>query len=147
MRSGSRPTPEWTRLLCVDGTVSPMICPADGQQNDAKRGQTEDKPRWGQRQSLKNGSRRQRSGGLSLNWYLLGASRWCGVIFHDISRYIMISYPLSCDNTRYDVSRYSIYILNVWDWYRGIASRRSIAQYRTRCFAPLGAPSFGAPRD
>ena len=44
MRSGSRPSPEWTRLLFAGGTVSPMMCPADGQQKEDK-GQTEDKPR------------------------------------------------------------------------------------------------------
>ena len=44
-RSGSRPRPEGTRLLFASGTVSPMMCPADGQQKDEKKGQTEDKPR------------------------------------------------------------------------------------------------------
>ena len=44
MRSGSRPSPEGTRLLFA-GTVSPMMCPADGQQKDDEKGQTEDKPR------------------------------------------------------------------------------------------------------
>ena len=45
MRSGSRPSPEGTRLLFAGGTVSPTMCPADGQQKDDKKGQTEDKPR------------------------------------------------------------------------------------------------------
>ena len=44
MRSGSRPSPEETRLLLA-GTVSPMICRADRQQKDDEEGQTEDKPR------------------------------------------------------------------------------------------------------
>ena len=74
MRSGSRPSPEGTRLLSA-GTVSPMMCPADGQQKDDEEGQTEGKPRWGQRQSTKNESRPQRGGGFSLNLYLLGVSR------------------------------------------------------------------------
>ena len=45
MRSGSRPSLEGTRLLFAAGTVSPMMCPADGQQKDDKKCQTEDKPR------------------------------------------------------------------------------------------------------
>ena len=44
MRSGSRPSPEGTRLLFAD-TASPMMFPADGQQKDDEKGQTEDKPR------------------------------------------------------------------------------------------------------
>ena len=37
IRSGSRPSPEGTRLLFADGTVSPMMCPADEQQKDDER--------------------------------------------------------------------------------------------------------------
>ena len=38
MRSGSRPSPEGTRLLFAGDTVSPIMCPADEQQkNDKKR--------------------------------------------------------------------------------------------------------------
>ena len=33
MRSGSRPSPDGTRLLFAGGTVSPMMCPADGHCN------------------------------------------------------------------------------------------------------------------
>ena len=40
MRSGSRPSPEGTRLLFAGDTVSPMMCPADGQQKNDKKGQT-----------------------------------------------------------------------------------------------------------
>ena len=47
MRSGSRPSLEGTRLLFGGGMVSPMMWPADGQQKDDKKCQTEDKPRWG----------------------------------------------------------------------------------------------------
>ena len=38
MRTESRSSPEGTRLLFAGDTVSPMMCPADGQQkNDQKR--------------------------------------------------------------------------------------------------------------
>ena len=37
MRSWSRPSSEGTRLLFAGGTVSPMMCPADGQQKDDKK--------------------------------------------------------------------------------------------------------------
>ena len=40
MRSGSRPSPEGTRLLLAGDTVSPMMCPADGQQKNDEKGQT-----------------------------------------------------------------------------------------------------------
>ena len=40
MRSRSRPSPEGTRLLLAGDTVSPMMCPADGQQKNDKKGQT-----------------------------------------------------------------------------------------------------------
>ena len=40
MRSGSRPSPEGTRLLFAGDTVSPMMCPAGGQQKNDKKGQT-----------------------------------------------------------------------------------------------------------
>ena len=83
----------------------------------------------------------QRSGGFSLNLYLPGVSRWSGVISHDISRYIVISYPISCDITRYDISRYCIRIPKYWAWHRDIASRRNIPWYRTH-FSPIGAPSL-----
>ena len=36
MRSGSRPSPDGIILLFA-GTVSPMMCPADGQQNDDEK--------------------------------------------------------------------------------------------------------------
>ena len=38
------PSPEGTRLFAGD-TVSPMMCPVDGQEKDDKKGQTEEKPR------------------------------------------------------------------------------------------------------
>ena len=40
MRSGRRRSPEGTRLLFAGGTVSPTMCPADGQHKDDKNGPT-----------------------------------------------------------------------------------------------------------
>ena len=40
MHSGSRPSPEGTRLLFAGDKVSPTMCPADGQQKNDKNGQT-----------------------------------------------------------------------------------------------------------
>ena len=37
MRSGSRPSLQGKRLLFAGGSVSPMMCPADGQQKDGKK--------------------------------------------------------------------------------------------------------------
>ena len=133
MRSGSRPSLEGTRLLFGGGMVSPMMWPADGQQKDDKKCQTEDKPRWGQRQSRKNKSRPQRGGGLSLNLYLPGVSRWTGVI----------SYPISCEITTYDISRDCIHI-PIFFWmisrYR-IPSKYSSIPNTFLC-PLLGAPSL-----
>ena len=42
-----------SRGLFDGGTVSCVMCPADGQQKNDENGQTGDKPRWGQRQSRK----------------------------------------------------------------------------------------------
>ena len=50
MRPRSGPSPEGTKLMFAGGAVSPIMCPVDGQQRDAKNGQTVDKPRCGQRQ-------------------------------------------------------------------------------------------------
>ena len=58
----------------------------------------------GRDKAEKNKSRPQRGGGFSLNLYLPGVSRWSCVISHDLSRYIVMSYPISCDITRYDIS-------------------------------------------
>ena len=62
MHSGSRPNHEGTRLMFASGTVSPMMCPPDGQEKDDKNGQVGDKARGGQRQGPKS-KRRQRQGG------------------------------------------------------------------------------------
>ena len=91
--------------------------------------QTEDKPRWGQRQAEKNKSRPQRGGGFSLNLYLPGVSRWSGVIPHGISRYIVISYSISRDITRYDISRYCIHIPNFGSDTKFGAPRYSVCTY------------------
>ena len=81
-------------------------------------------------------SRPQRGGGFSLNLYLPGVSRRSGVISHDVSRYILISYPISCDITRCDTSRSCIHIPNFGT---DIVCRLNIAWYRTLFFAQLGA--------
>ena len=95
----------------------------------------------GRDKAEKNKSRPQRGGGFSLNLYFPGVSRWSGMISHDISRYIVISYPISCDITRYDKSRYyCIHIPIFRGWYRDVVSRRNISRYRTLFFAQLGAP-------
>ena len=79
----------------------------------------------------KTHSRPQRGGGFLWKLCLSGVSGWSGVISHDISRYIVILYPISCDITRYDISRYRMHIPNFGDWYRDIVSRRNISRYRT----------------
>ena len=64
------------------------------------------------------------------------------VWYRMICRDIVISYPISCDITRYNISRYCIHIPYFWNWYRDILSRRKISRYRTLFFAQLGAPSL-----
>ena len=126
--SGSRPSPEGTRLLFAGGTVSPMMCPSDGQQKDDKKGQTEDKPRWGQRQSRKKQEK------TATRWWVFVefVFAWCfEVIQCDIvSRYISwyhIPYHAISQDTIYrDVN--CIHIPNFWDWYRDIVSRRYISR-------------------
>ena len=114
MRSGSRPSPEGTRLLFAGGTVSPIYdvsCwwTTEGRRKRPDGGQAQDE---GRDKAEKNKSRQQRGGGFSLNLYLPGISRWSGVISHDLSWYIVISYPISCHITRYDISRYCIHVPN-----------------------------------
>ena len=48
MRSGSRPSNEWTKLLFLfaggaRSVLHSMMCPADGQQKDDKKGGTEER--------------------------------------------------------------------------------------------------------
>ena len=76
MRSGSRPSPEGTRLKFAGGAVSPvMMCPADGQQKDDKKVRPRTSQDEGRDKAEKNKSRPQRGGGFSLNLYLPGVSR------------------------------------------------------------------------
>lgn len=63
MRSGSRPSGEGTRLVFAGGSVSPIMCPADGQQNDGKKGPTGDKTRRGHIQGANTNSRPQQGEG------------------------------------------------------------------------------------
>ena len=74
MRSGSRASREGTRLLFAGGTVSPMMCPADGQQKDDNKGQTEDQTRKekGRDKEAKRNRRPQQGGGFSLRLFLPG---------------------------------------------------------------------------
>ena len=103
MHSYSRPSREV--MVFASGTVSPVMCSSDWQQKDDKKGQAEDKVRRGQRQS-KAKRRPQQGGRFLFKLFLPGALGLSGVISHDISRdrYIVTSYPISCDITRYDVS-------------------------------------------
>ena len=66
MHSGSRPSHEGTWLMFGSGTVSPTMCPSDGQQKDDKKGQAGDKARRGQRQGAKAKRRSQQGGPFSL---------------------------------------------------------------------------------
>ena len=120
---------------------SALMCPVNAQHRrttkKARRRTSQDE---GSDKANKKKSRPQRGGGFSLNLYLHGVPRWSGVTSHDISRYIVISHPIPCDITRFDMSRYCIHIPNFWDWYRDIVSRRTISRYRTLFFAQLGAP-------
>ena len=99
MRSGSRPSPDGTRLLFAGDTVSPMMCPADGQQEKDKKRPDEHIQDEGRDTAEKNKSRPRRGGGFSLNLDLCLVFRGglvC-VISQDISRYIVTSCPISCE--------------------------------------------------
>ena len=41
MHTGSRPSREGTRMVFAGGTVSPMMCPSQGQQKDDKKARRE----------------------------------------------------------------------------------------------------------
>ena len=104
----------------------------------------------GRDKAQKNKSRPQRGGEFSLNFYLCLVFRGdlvC-VISQDISRYIVPLCPVSCDITRYGISRYRIISTsrNIWDWYGDIVSRRFISRHRTLFCCQLGAPVL-APRE
>ena len=68
--SGGRPNHEGTRLMFASGTVSPMMCPSDGQQTDDKKGQAGDKARRGQRQEAKAKRGPQQGSRFSLTLFL-----------------------------------------------------------------------------
>ena len=88
-----------------------MMCPADGQQKNDKKGQTNTASQDEGRDKVeKNKSRPQRGGGFSMNLGLCLVFRGdlvC-VISQGVSRYIVTSCPVSCDITRYGISRYRI---------------------------------------
>ena len=73
MRSGTRPSPEGRRWLFAGGTVSSIMCPADGQQKDDRKGQAGQDE--GRGKAEKSTSKPQRGGGFSLNLDLPGVSR------------------------------------------------------------------------
>ena len=106
MRSGSRPSPEGTRLLFA-GTVSPMMCAADGRQKhegNARRRTSQDEGRY---KAEKNKSRPRRGGGFSSNLYLPGVSRWTGawyrMKYRDISWYHILYHAISQDTIYRDI--------------------------------------------
>ena len=103
--SGSRPSPDGTRLLFADGTVSPMMCPSDGQQKHDEKGQTEDKPRWGRTQSRKKQEKTATRWWVFLEFVFICLVFRGDPVWHRIAIYIVVSYPISCDITRYDISR------------------------------------------
>ena len=105
MRSGSRPRPEGTRLLFAGGTVSPIMCPAesDEQHKDDKKGPTKYKATRDRKRTKTNNSRPQRGGGVLLKC-LPTVSGWSGVIWHDIYRDISwynIPHHAISQDTRY----------------------------------------------
>ena len=146
MRSWSRPSPEGTRLLFAGETVSPIMCPADGQQKNDQNGQTNTaKMRAETKKVEKNKSRPQRGGGFSLNLdcLVIRGDLVC-VISQGISRCIVTSCPVSCDITTYGISRYHIYIPNFWDGYGDIVVDLflDIEHY----LLPARCTKHGAPR-
>ena len=121
MRSGSRPSPEGTRLLSA-GTVSPMMCPADGQQTVDEKGQTEDKPRWGQRQSRKKQEQ------TTTRWWVFVefVLAWCVEgIRCDIAWYIAVYRDIIAHIKRYHKIRY-IEVLHPYPEFLGVTSRYRI---------------------
>ena len=138
MPSGSRPSPEGTRLPFA-GVVRPVLWCVQLMDNirTTKRARLKTSQDEGRNKDEKD--RPQRGGGFSLNLYayLPGVSRWSGVISHDISRYIVIFNPISCDITRYDISRYHVHIPIFRDWCHDIVSHRNVSRYRTLFFASL----------
>ena len=107
MRSGSRPSLEGTRLLFAAGTVSPMMCPADGQQKDDKKCRTEEQPRWGQSQS-----RKKQEYTATRWWIFVGfVFTWCfEVIRCDMAWYIAIYRDIISHVVRHRKIRY----IEIW---------------------------------
>ena len=141
MRSGRRPIPEGTRLVFAGGTASPMMCPSDEQKDDEK-GQTDDKRRWGQRQS------RKKQENTATRWcvFVQFVLAWCfevircDIVSRFISWYHVPYHAISQDTIYRDIT--CIYIPIFWDWYRDIVSRRYSSPQLTLFFAQLGAPSL-----
>ena len=131
MHWGSRPSREGTRLVLTGGTVSPMMCPADGQHNDNKK-------RAGGRPGKERGETRSQNKSRPATWWSVVVDvvfAWCfGVIRCDTSWCIAIDgciiSHIIFGITSYDTSRCRIHIPNFWDWYEDIASRRNISRYR-----------------
>ena len=88
MRSSCRRSPEGTRSLFAGDTVGPMMCPADGQQKNEKKGQTDTAKMRAEAKPKKNKkSRPHRIGGfsLSLDLCLVFRGDLVCVTSHDIS--------------------------------------------------------------
>ena len=99
----------------------------------------------------KNKSRSQRGGGFSLNLYLPGVSKWSGVISHDMSRHIVISYFEVFHLMRYHKIRYIEILYYPYPEFLGLISRyRMPLKYFSipkTIFCPLRCSKFGAPES
>ena len=138
MHSVSTPRRDGTRLVFGGGTVSPMMCPSDGQQKDDKKGQTRDKARRGQRQGAKARRRMQQGSRFSLKLFFPGVL-WWSVLYRMIYRnrwWYHIQFHVIWHN---DIPRYRIHIPNLGEWYGDIASSRTIFRYRIIIRTPNSA--------
>ena len=94
MRSGSRPSPEGTRLLFAGGTVSPMMCTADGQQKDSGRQKRPDGRQAKMRGETNAKKTIDRHEAVGFRWISICVvnSKWCGVPGYvcDIAWHIVI---------------------------------------------------------
>ena len=87
MRSDSKPSREGTRLLFAGGTVSPMMCPADGRQKGRqKRSAEKEAKTMAETSGQKKKRRPQQGDGFSLMLFFPGVLGSSGVISHDDSR-------------------------------------------------------------
>ena len=145
MCSGSWPSLRRTTLLFAGGTVSPMMCPADGQLKDDKKFQTEDEPRWGQRKAEKEEC-------AATKWWVFVefVFTWCvEVIRCDIAWYIAIYRDIISHIMRYHKIRY-IEILYPYPEILGLISRYRIpSKYPLipKTFFAHRCTKFGAPRE